>query len=69
MDPGIPEPADGFAERWGWIANVDLVSATARCSWDDAFAKTAIEFFNIVSYARDKAAKEKDEIRRWQKTH
>lgn len=30
---------------------------------------TAIEFFNIVSYARDKAAKQQEDIKRWQKTH
>lgn len=30
---------------------------------------TAIEFFNVVSYARDKAAKERDDIKRWQRTH
>ena len=61
--------AGGFADRWGWIANVDLVSDTCRCSWDDAFRMTAIEFFNVVSYARDKAEKQKEEIRRWQRTH
>ena len=64
-----PEPADGFDDRWGWIANVDLVSETCRCSWDDAFRMTAIEFFNIVSYAHDKAEKQKEEIRKWQRTH
>lgn len=30
---------------------------------------TAIEFFNVVSYARDKAARDKEEIRKWQRTH
>ena len=30
---------------------------------------TAIEFLNILSYRKDKAAKDKEEIERWKRTH
>jgi len=30
---------------------------------------TALEFLNILSYRKDKAAREKAEIEKWKKTH
>jgi hypothetical protein len=30
---------------------------------------TAIEFLNILSYRKDKAAKERQEIEEWKRTH
>ena len=59
--------ARGFAERWGWIANVDAVSETCRCSWDEVWVMTAIEFLNILAYRKDKAEKEKADIERWKR--
>lgn len=30
---------------------------------------TALEFLNILSYRRDKAAEEKDQTEKWKRTH
>lgn len=40
-----------------------------RCSWDDVWAKPVIEFLNVLAYRRDKAARDKAEIEKWQKRH
>jgi hypothetical protein len=64
---GDSEAGGSFAAQWGWINNVDVVSETCRCSWDDVWQMTAIEFLNILSYRRDKAEKEKAEIELWKK--
>lgn len=40
-----------------------------RCSWDDVLRGTALEFLNVICYARDKAAHEKEELERWRRTH
>ena len=59
----------GFAEKWGWVANVDLVSETCRCSWNEVWEMSAIEFLNILAYRRDKGAKEKEELEKWRRSH
>jgi hypothetical protein len=46
---------------------VDAVSETCRCSWDDVFRMTAIEFLNILSYRKDKMEKEKAELEEWKR--
>ena len=58
-----------FGDKWGWIANVDAASETYRCSWDEVMRWTAIEFLNILSYRKDKIAKEKKDIEDWKRTH
>ncbi len=30
---------------------------------------TALEFLNIISYRKDKAAREKEELEKWRKSH
>ena len=66
QDPGTGET---FADKWGWIANVDAASETCRCSWDEVLRWTAIEFLNILSYRKDKIDKEKKDIEEWKRTH
>ena len=69
-DPAPNQQAGGtFEDKWGWIANVDAASETCRCSWDDVMRWTAIEFLNILSYRKDKLAKEKEDIEKWIKEH
>ncbi len=48
---------------------MDTVSNTTRSSWDDVWRMTAVEFFNILAYASDKAEKEKRDIEQWKRTH
>lgn len=60
---------DGFAQKWGWISNVDMVSDACRCSWDEVWQMTALEFLNIIAYCKDKAEREKAEIDKWKRTH
>lgn len=73
QEEGDPAPdrgtGDDFTEKWGWIANVDAASETCRCSWDEVMRWTAIEFLNILSYRKDKIAKEKQELEEWKRTH
>ena len=58
---------DAFQDKWGWIANVDNVSETCRCSWDAVWEMTALEFLNILAYRKDKTEKEKADIERWKR--
>ena len=51
------------------MASVDAVSETMRTSWDAVFHLAALEFLNVLSYRRDKQAKEKAEIERWKRQH
>ncbi len=60
---------DTFGDKWGWIANVDAASETCRCPWEEVMRWTAIEFLNILSYRKDKIAKEKKDIEDWKRTH
>lgn len=46
---------------------MDLVSETCRCSWDDVWMMSAIEFLNILAYRKDKAEHEKEQIERWKR--
>lgn len=46
---------------------MDAVSETYRCSWDDVFRMSAIEFLNILSYRKDKMEKEKAELEEWKR--
>lgn len=55
--------------KWGWIAWVDTVSETCRCSWNDVFRKPAMEFLNIVCYTRDKNEERKRSIEAWKRRH
>ena len=60
---------DAFQEKWGWIANVDDVSETCRCSWDDVWKMSAIEFLTIICYKKDKVAKMKEDIEKFKRGH
>lgn len=46
-----------------------MVSETCRCSWDDVWQMSAIEFLNILAYKKDKTEKEKEEIEKWRRSH
>lgn len=58
-----------FADRWGWVYNIDIASKTAGVPWDTMLEKTAIEWLNIVAYTKDRDAWEAEERERWQKLH
>lgn len=58
-----------FGEKWGWIAMVDRVSETVRDSWEKVMGMNVFEFFNIVAYATDKAAYEKEQLENWKRNH
>lgn len=40
-----------------------------RCSWDEVWDKTAMEFLNVLAYRRDKDEAEKKAIERWKRLH
>ena len=68
-DDEVDSEGGAFGVKWDWLAWVDMVSNTCRCSWDDVFRKSAVEFLNIVCYSRDKAEEEKRNIERWKRRH
>lgn len=68
-DEDAPAEEDTFSVKWGWIANVDAVAETCRCSWDDVWKMCVIEFLNLLCYRKDKMEKEKMEIEQWKKSH
>ena len=45
------------------------MSETCRCSWDDVWRMTAIEWLNHVAYRIDKIAHDKAQLEQWKKTH
>jgi hypothetical protein len=52
-----------FNKKWGWISCVDAVSKTMGVSWDAVFEKNVVEFLNVLSYSRDKAELEKQQMK------
>ena len=45
------------------------MSETTRKDWDEVFEMNIYMFFNIVAYAKDKAAFEKEQIDKWKQKH
>lgn len=43
------------------------MSETTRKDWDSVFQMGVYEFFNIVSYSKDKAEYDKEQINKWKK--
>lgn len=46
-----------------------MVSETTRKEWDRIYEMNIYEFFNIVSYARDKSKQKEKEIKEWRAKH
>ena len=40
-----------------------------RCSWDEVYRMTALEFLNYICYANDKAERAKEALDKWKRTH
>lgn len=55
-----------FNKKWGWFSCVDSVSQTLRVDWDTVFNKNVVEFFNVLSYSKDKAELEKWQMKEFQ---
>lgn len=68
-DEDVNAEEDSFSVKWGWIANVDAVSETCRCSWDDVWKMSVVEFLNLLCYRKDKSEKEKRDIELWKRMH
>ena len=64
-----PAGAGSFSERWGWIDNVRVVADTTRSPWDAVWRMTAMEFFGILSYARDREERDRKAIEDWKRRH
>ena len=76
-EPGGKEKTDrdseettpnSFSAKWGWIHAVDEVSETTRESWETVFKMNIVEFLNILSYIRDKAAEEKRKMEEYKRS-
>ena len=59
----------GFASKWGWVANIDAVAETARCSWEDATALPVREFLNTLCYRNDKINEQERQRREYLRKH
>ena len=66
---GDDEGSDPFTKKWNWIACVDTVSETCRCSWSKVWEMNVIEFLNMICYTSDKAEKRKRDIEDWKRRH
>lgn len=64
-----PEQGNQFGEKWGWIYFVDRVSETSREPWSVVYQMNPYEFFNILSYRKDKDAEEKRVMDEWKRKH
>lgn len=40
-----------------------------RCEWDKVWVMPAIEFLNVLSYRKDRDARDAEAIRKFEKTH
>ena len=48
-----------------WLSHIDSVSETLRVSWDDVFSMNVYEFFNILSYVKEKNRRRTEEMKKW----
>ena len=46
----------GFADKWGWLDAVRIVSDLVHSPWDIVFKMNVIEFLNLLCYSKDLAA-------------
>lgn len=60
---------DEYTAKWGWIALVDTVSETQRCSWEAVWKMTMLETLNTFAYTKDRNARREDELERYKRTH
>lgn len=67
-DAELSEGTEGsrqFSTRWGWVACIDAVSEGIRDSWDSACRLTALEFFNVLCYLKDKREEQERKNKLW----
>lgn len=50
----VQEGPAGFAQKWGWVAQVDAVAELTRDTWDHIYARPVLEFLTLVCYRVDK---------------
>lgn len=55
-ETGEEEKEITFGDRWGWLYYVDLVSELTHTKWSEVFEMNIYEFFNLLSYRKDKNA-------------
>lgn len=68
--PGEDREAINQAERrYNWLRQIDEVAHTKNVTWDDVWSMGVIEFFNIISYIKEKNRREQEEIKQWQMKH
>ncbi|MBQ2190103.1 MAG: hypothetical protein II452_04465, partial [Paludibacteraceae bacterium] len=60
---------NAFTQRWGWLAVIDAVSETYRCSWEAATAMSVTEFLNVYCYRNDKIAEKERQEQLWRAQH
>lgn len=47
---------NSFADKWGWIDSIRVISDLVHSPWDIVFKMNIIEFLNLVCFSKDLAA-------------
>lgn len=66
---GVEGEIDQSERTYRWLGLIDTVSETKRVSWDDAYEMNVYEFFNIISYAKEKARRKQEDMKKWSMKH
>ena len=62
---GITEEVGGnsFADKWGWIDSIRVISDLVHSPWDEVFKMNIIEFLNLICYSKDLAAERERQLK------
>ena len=62
---GITEEVErtGFADKWGWIDSIRVISDLVHSPWDEVFKMNIIEFLNLLCYSKDLAAERERQLK------
>ena len=53
----------GFADKWGWIDSIRVISDLVHSPWDEVFKMNIIEFLNLLCYSKDLAAERERQLK------
>ena len=62
---GGEDAIDPRERNYRWFSQIDEVSHTKGVSWDDVMSMGIIEFFNIVSYCKERNRRQREEMMNW----
>ena len=63
------DDADRGNRQLIWFALVDEVAEVTRTEWEKVFGYEITYFFNVITFARWKAEREKKQAEEWKRKH